>query len=59
MNDAVGKVNILNNFTGTMIPNTKKSLELKSSKRHEGGIPLGSNMRNSAASLPKNHRNKA
>ncbi len=56
MNDAVGKVN---NFTGTMIPTTKKSLELKPSKRHEGGIPLGSNMRNSAASLPKNHRNKA
>ena len=56
MNDAVGKVN---NLTGTMIPTTKKSLELKPSKRHEGGIPLGSNMRNSAASLPKNHRNKA
>lgn len=56
MTDAVGKVTILNNFTGTMIPTTKKSLELKPSKRHEGGIPLGSNMRNSAVSLPKNHR---
>lgn len=50
MSDAVGKVAILNNFTGTMIPTTKKSLELKPSKRHEGGIPLGSNLRNSAVS---------